>query len=370
MKIKDLWSFIRRVFSEWSEDKVPRLAAALAYYTIFSIPPLLLTIIGFVGYLFGRAAVQKALLDQIAILLNPNTANAIGAILQSASGPQKGGLAAIIGTVVLLLGASGVFGQLQDALNTIWEVKPKPKQGIKVLVQKRLFSFAVVLVLGFLLLVSMVLSTALSLLSGYLQGRLPGSSLVFSLVNFVLPLLVITFLFALMFKFMPDARMKWKDVWLGAAITSLLFNLGKTLIGLYLARSNPASAFGAAASLVLILVWIYYTAQILFLGAEFTFIYARDYGSGIVPEDHAERVTEMERAQQGIPRKEKGREPARREAPLNEKRAFQAGVLPALSMEGLPPDRPSRAGRSLTAFTAILTGLLGILVGLLLGKKG
>ncbi len=301
--MKDLLILFRQAFSEWSEDKAPRLAAALAYYTVFSIPPLLLTVIGIAGWFFDRSAVQKAVLDQVSGLLSPGMADAIATILDSTGSPGKGGVAAAIGAVTLLIGASGVFGQLQDALNTIWEVKPKPGQGIWFLIQKRLFSFLMVLVLGFLLLVSMVLSTTLAALSGVIQTWLPGSSNVFGLINFFLPFAAITLLFGLMFKYMPDARMAWKDVWLGAVITSLLFNVGKTLIGLYLARSNPASAFGAAASIVLIFVWVYYSAQILLIGAEFTQVYAKHYGSGIAPVKHAVKVTEEERAEQGISRK-------------------------------------------------------------------
>jgi membrane protein len=308
MKLKDFWRLTRQTFSEWSEDKAPRLAAALSYYTVFSIPPLLAIVIGIAGWFFGREAVQKAILQQIGALLNPDTAEAVGTLIESAGTRRAGGTTAALGVVVLLIGASGVFSQLQDALNTIWEVRPKPGQGFRVLIRKRIFSFVIVLVLGFLLLVSMVLSTALTALSGAIQAWLPGSQLLFQAANFILSLLLITSLFALMFKFMPDAKITWKEVWLGAGITALLFSIGKTLIGLYLARSNPASAFGAAASVVLILIWVYYTAQILFIGAEFTQVYARNYGTGGAPEDHAERVTGEERAQQGIPRNDARKE--------------------------------------------------------------
>jgi membrane protein len=371
MGFRNLWDLVRRTLAEWSEDKAPRLAAALAYYTVFSIPPLLLTIIGIASRFFDRAEVQQAILSQISNLLNQDTANAIGGIIESAGSERQGGVAAIIGAVVLLLGASAVFGQLQDSLNTIWEVRPKPNQGVLRLVQKRLFSFLIVLVLGFLLLVSMVLSTALAALSELISTWLPGSNFLFQLINFVLPFVVITLLFALMFKFIPDAKIAWRDVWLGAVITSLLFNIGKTIIGLYLARSNPASAFGAAASIVLIFVWIYYTAQILFIGAEFTQVYASTYGSGVVPEKYAEKLTEKERNQQGIPRSGEDRVGS-----LNPSGAQGSNATPVVSSRSLywkkpflSPERQAGAERSLITLTSILTGLAGVMIGLVLGKK-
>jgi membrane protein len=297
-------NLIRNTFKEWSEDKAPRLAAALAYYTVFAIPPLLVILLGIASLFLNQQEVQDALLGEIGGLLTPEAARAIGGMIEGAKTDQAGGLAAAVGVGILLLGASGIFLQLQDALNTVWEVRAKPGLGIMALLKKRFFSFLMVLAVGFLLLVSLVLSTALTALGEWIQSWLPGSNWVFQSVNFLLPFLAITLLFALMFRYMPDAEIAWRDVWPGAAITSLLFNLGKTLIGLYLARSNLAHTYGAAASVVLIFVWVYYTAQILLLGAEFTKVYAEQLGAGIRPEPHAEMVKEQERLQQGMQVKE------------------------------------------------------------------
>jgi membrane protein len=301
MKLKEVWSVVKETFSEWSEDKAPRLAAALSYYTVFSIPPLLFLVISIAGLILNQSDVRKAVLDQIAGALSQESADAIGAMIDSASLGGSSGIGAVTGLVILLLGASGVFTQLQDALNTIFEVRIKPGQTLFVL-RKRLFSFLMVLGLGFLLLVSLVLSTALAALAVTIQSYLPGSVSVFQAVNFLLPFLVIMGLFALMFRYLPDAAIAWRDVWPGAALTSLLFNIGKSLLSLYLARSNLANTYGAAASVVLIFVWVYYTAQILFIGAEFTQVYANRFGAGIRPEPHAELLSERQRAQQGIPR--------------------------------------------------------------------
>lgn len=304
MKIKNLWYLLRETFKEWSTDKAQRLAAALSYYTIFSIPPLLVIVISLAGLIFGKQAVQNAILTQISGLLNPETAKAIGGMITSAPIAGQGLPATIVGILVLLLGASGVFGQLQDALNTIWEVAPKPGQGLIFMLRQRLVPFVMVLGVGFLLLVSMVITTVLDALSGFLQSWLPGSASMFQILNFAISFFVITLLFALMFKYVPDATIDWKDTWLGAGITSMLFTLGKLGIGLYLARSNMASTYGAAASLILILLWVYYSAQILFIGAEFTQVYANHFGGGIHPAKHARQITEDDRNEQGIPRKE------------------------------------------------------------------
>jgi membrane protein len=302
MKIKDIWQLVRDTFKEWSEDKAPRLAAALSYYTVFSIPPLLFMVISVAGLILNEQEVRQAVLDQIASALTQESAEAVGAMIDAASLGNRSGIAAVTGLAILLLGASGVFTQLQDALNTIFEVRLKPGT-IVFLLRKRLLSFIMVLALAFLLLVSLVHYTALALLAQYIQSWLPGSRTVFQVVNFLLPFLVITVLFALMFRYIPDAKIAWRDVWPGAALTSLLFNIGKILLSLYLARSSVASTYGAAASVVLIFVWIYYTAQILFIGAEFTQVYANRFGAGIQPGPHAELLSERERAQQGIPRK-------------------------------------------------------------------
>jgi len=226
-------------------------------------------------------------------------------MIETASRPTTGWTATLIGSVTLLFGALGVFGELQNSLNTIWEVKPKPAtgflDGVKRFIIKRLTSFTMVLGIGFLLLASLVISAAVSALGEYIGARWPLADFWLQFINFIVSFVVITLLFAMIFKFLPEIKIAWKDVWLGAAVTSALFSVGKFLIGLYLGRSQVGTAFGAAGSLAILLIWIYYSAQILFFGAEFTQVYANRYGSKIVPDPGMVKITEQERAEQGIP---------------------------------------------------------------------
>jgi membrane protein len=284
---KDL---VKETFAEWSRDKASRLAAALSYYTIFSVAPLLIIAIAVAGLVFGREAAARQLAAEAQGLLGPQAAEAIQGMLQSAGKTGAGIVATAVGVGTLLLGASGAFAQLQDALNTIWEVKPKAGRGVRGMLRDRFLSFSLVLAIGFLLLVSLVLSAALAAVGKYLAGILPVSSALMQGLNFALSFAVTTFLFALIFKVLPDVRIRWRDVWIGAAVTALLFSVGRFLIGLYLGRSSVSSAYGAAGSLVVLLVWIYYSAQILLLGAEFTQVYASKFGNGMTPKPNAERV--------------------------------------------------------------------------------
>lgn len=298
--MRGTWQLLKQTFSEWQADKAPRLAAALAYYTVFSLPPLLVILLAIAGLVLSGDEVRQALVSEFSNLVTPDTAAAIGAVIDNVDASPAGPLATVISFGLLLLGASGVFGQLQESLNVIWKVTPRPGLGVAAVVRKRLFSFLMVLTVGFLLLVSLVLSAALSALGDFLLERLPGAAGLLQVANVVISFVVITLFFGLMFRYMPDANTAWRDVWLGAALTSALFSLGKQLISWLLARSTVADAFGAAASVILILTWVYYTAQILFLGAEFTQVYANQYGRGTVPEPHAVRTTEAERARQGM----------------------------------------------------------------------
>jgi membrane protein len=295
-----IWALLKETFQAWKADQAPRLAAALSYYTVFSLPPLLVILLAIVGLMFDGEQVSQALVTEFSELIAPQTAQAIGTVIDNVGTSASGPLASIVGVALLLLGASGVFGQLQDALNIIWKVSPRQEPGLKGLLRKRLFSFLMVLAVGFLLLVSLVLSTALTLLSAYLAQLLPGAASLIPVANVLISFLVITVFFALMFKFMPDAVTAWRDIWLGAAVTSVLFSLGKQVIGFYLARSSLASAFGAAASVILILAWVYYTAQIMFLGAEFTHAFANRHGQGTKPEAYAEPIATAARAGQGL----------------------------------------------------------------------
>jgi membrane protein len=286
--ISNLPTLFKLTYQEWKEDKASRLAAALAYYTIFSLGPLLIIVIAVTGLFWQKAAVQSQIMSQVQNLVGAKGATFVADLLNSASNTGRGILATVIGIITLILGALGAFTDLQDALNTIWNVKAEETKGflqsIKKVLFDRLLSFAMILGIGFLLLVSLVVSAGLSAVHTTLGNILPFSELVLQLINLAISIGAITVLFALIFKFLPDAEIAWRDVWLGAFMTAVFFSLGKTLIGLYLGNSAIASSFGAAGSLVLLLVWIYYSAQILFFGAEFTQVYANKFGSKIVAE--------------------------------------------------------------------------------------
>jgi membrane protein len=300
--MKKVLALFKQTWTEWNEDKAPRLGAALAYYTVFSLAPLLIIAIAVVGLVFGQQQAQDEIVGQIQGLVGPEGADLIGTMIENSRKPTTNVIATVLGLLTLLLGALGVFGQLQESLNTIWEVKPKPGRGLVGMVKDRIFSLTLVLGVGFLLLVSLVISAGLSAFGNFLGRMLPEANLILNLLNLVIPFVIITLLFALTFKFVPDAKIAWKDVWLGAALTALLFTVGKFLIGLYLGNASVGSTYGAAGSLVVILVWVYYSAQILFFGAEFTQVYANTFGSRVRPADDALPVSETERAQQGIPR--------------------------------------------------------------------
>ena len=302
-------NLIKDTFREWREDGANRLAAALAYYTTFSLAPLLVLVIAIAGLAGGREAARTQTMAQVEDLLGNEGREFVEGMIESASQPETGLAATLIGAVTLLFGALGVFGELQNSLNTIWEVKPKPAtswiDGVKRFVLRRLLSFTMVLGIGFLLLASLVVSAVVSAFGEYIGSRWPMADFWLNLINFVISFLVVTFLFGMIFKFLPEIKIPWKDVWLGAAVTSVLFSLGKFLIGLYLGRSEVGNTFGGAGSLAILLIWIYYSAQILFFGAEFTQVYANRYGSRIVPDPSMVKLTELERAEKGIPHEKK-----------------------------------------------------------------
>jgi len=280
MRISSAWKLLQETFKAWQADKVPLWAAALAYYTAFSLAPLLVIAIAIAGAVFGEEAARGEVVGQIQGLVGKQGAEAIQAMLQNTQQPGSGGLlATVVGIGALLLGASGVFGQLQDALNAIWGVQPKPGRGLKFMLQNRFMSFAMVLVIGFLLLVSLLLSAGLAAFSTYLGHLFPDIAVVGQILNFAISFSVIVVLFALIYKVMPDVKVPWRYLWTGAIVTALLFNIGKFLIGLYLGSGSVSSTYSAAASLGIILLWVYYSAQILLLGAEFTKVYAHRYGA-------------------------------------------------------------------------------------------
>lgn len=325
MKIGDAVPLLKETYSEWSDDKASRLAAALAYYTAFSLAPLLVIAVAVAGLFFDQSTARDEMITQIQNLVGPQGADIIKTMLENANKQGSGIVATVIGIVTLLIGATGVFVQLQDSLDTIWEVKLDPDLGIMGTIKQRLFSLAMVLGIGFLLLVSLILSAALSAFGTFVSNNLAFLEPLMVIINFLIAFVVTTLLFAAIFKFVPDAQIEWSDVWIGAAFTALLFSIGRLLLGLYLGNGSFGSTYGAAASLIIILAWVYYSAQILFFGAEFTQVYARRFGSRIQPEDDAVRLTEGERATQGMTR-DKGSEPAQRPAPRQVNPQPSAGV--------------------------------------------
>jgi membrane protein len=278
--LKVAGSFMGELFEEWSKDDALSLGAALAYYTIFSMAPLLVLVIAIAGLVFGRAAAEGQVVTQIQDAIGPAGAKTIEEMIARASRPSSGVTATVVSLATMVFGASGVFGQLQSSLNKIWDVPGKRRRsGLSGHVRKRASAFAMILFSGFLLFLSLAASTALSAVHGFINERFPLLGPALPLANFTLSFAVITLLFAMIFKVLPEVRIEWRDVWLGALVTSLLFSIGKALIGVYLGRAGVTSVYGAAGSLVLILLWIYYSAQLLFLGAEFTEVYSRRFGS-------------------------------------------------------------------------------------------
>jgi membrane protein len=271
----------------WQNDQAPRLAAGLAFYSLLSVAPLSLLCVAVVGLVFGAEAAKGQLANQISEVVGLDGAKTIQSIIAHSSNYHSGVLSTIVSLVVLIVGASGVFSELQTSLNQIWKVKLKPDQGVMGFLKNRLYNFTVVLGVAFLLLASLILSAVLSAIGSFFSDHLPGGEMVWHVVNFCLPLLVITVLFSLIYKVIPDVDVRWRDVAVGGFFTAVLFSVGKLLLGLYLGKSTVTSAFGAAGSIVAFVVWVYYVAQILFLGAEFTQVYARSFGRPIAPSAHA-----------------------------------------------------------------------------------
>jgi membrane protein len=281
---------LKTTFSEWNADKAPRLAAALAFSTIFSIAPLFIIVIAIVGQVLGfaggphpHAQVEQQLVNQVAHSVGPGGAQAVRDMVDASFGkPRASIIAQVIGWVTFVIGATGLFAALQDSLNTVWNVAPK-KGSIATMIRDRLASAVMLLVIGVLLLASFLINTAIAFVSTSFVAVLPfpGAGLVFAIVNWAISLVVVTVLFALIYRFLPDATVRWRDVWTGAAITAVLIVIGQALIGLYLGRTGFASAYGAAGSLLALLLWIYYSAMVLLFGAEFTKVYARSRGDQI-----------------------------------------------------------------------------------------
>lgn len=281
-------SYFRRAVWAWWEDNALRLGASLAYYTLFAIAPVLLVAIAIAGLVFGPEAVRGEIVGQLRGLVGRDGAEAVQAMLEGASRRQSGVLATIIGSITFVFAATGAFLELQTVLNTIWRVKPNPDLNIVAFIRDRVRSFGLVLAVGFLLLVSLAVSAALAAAGAWLDRRAPGVPLLWRTLNAAVSLGVITALFALVYRFLPDVELEWRDVLTGAFVTAVLFTLGKQVIGFYLGQSATASSYGAAGSVIVLLLWVYYSTQILLLGAEFTRVYSEARGKRPQPESFAE----------------------------------------------------------------------------------
>lgn len=292
---KGLWTVLKNSFKGFGDDKVTKLSGSLAYYTVFSMAPLLIMIISICGLLLGREAVEGKVYGQLAGFVGSDTAAQLQAMIKNASLTGKSNVAAIIGGITLLIGATTVFAEIQDSINTIWGLKAKPKRGWLKMLQNRFLSFSVIASLGFLLLVSLGISALIEGLSNRLIAAYPDVTVVvFYIINLVITLLVTSTIFAVIFKVLPDAKIKWKDVFAGSVATAILFMLGKFGISFYISKSNVGSTYGTAGSLVILLLWVYYSSLILYFGAEFTKAYAVEYGSEIHPAAYAVTTKQVE----------------------------------------------------------------------------
>lgn len=332
---------------EWYKDKALRLSAAMAYYSIFSIAPLLVIALSMAGMVLGPEAVRGHLDEQLESVMSPRAAESVQSMVESASRPADSIWNAILGFGVLLVGASGVFGQLKDALNTIWEVKVKPGgSGVMTFLRQRLLNFGMVLVIGFLLLTSLLLTTALTSFNDYLDHIFALPPAIWIVATFLVSFGMVTLLFAFIFKVLPDAQIEWRHVWIGAIVTAALFEVGKLALGWYLGRESTASSFGAAGAVVLLLLWVYYASCILFFGAEFTQVYAREDGKVVAPAENAQPVSAAQRTEEGLAPP----------TPPDNRRFFPGTAGPAMVMAP-PPAVP------LPQPVPLKTALIGVVAG-------
>lgn len=290
-----IYGSVRDTIRAFMQGNFLTQGAALSYYTFFAIAPLFILVLAVAGFFFGEDAARKELFGQLNQLVGQDGGNAIQALVAAANKPRSGWLATSIAVGTLVVASTTVFVQLQDSLNRIWNVRAKPGRGLQKFIRHRLLSFAMVVGISFLLLVSLVVSAGLSALGNYMGDLVSGKTFLLNTINFVISLGIITLLFAMIFKWLPDVKIAWRDVWLGAFITAVLFNIGKGLLGIYVGRSSFASVYGAVGSLVVMLLWIYYSSQILFFGAQFTCVYARAFGIEPKPLGGAEFTATIEK---------------------------------------------------------------------------
>lgn len=360
---RDLWPIFRGALFEWTEDKVPRMAAALAFYTLFSLAPMMIIALAIADIFYTREEALQGILQQAQFLIGDEGIAAIRLLIENAPPRERTTAAMLVGLATMIFAATGAFAELQDALDTIWEVQPKPGLGLMQMVRDRVLSFAMVLVIGFLLLVSLIISAALTALGNSLLPFMAGQVVVLQALHFLVSFAVITLLFALIFQVLPDAKVAWQDVWLGAAVTSLLFGVGKALFGLYLGHSTIGSSYGAAGSLVVVILWTYYSTLILLFGAEITQVQARLRGAKIVPTAHAVHLTEHDRIQQGEPHIE--------EVVLSCEDEERERVAVERSSVGVKQRHaPARARRRSVRHPGILMTVLGLAIGWFLGRRG
>ncbi|MFA6152231.1 MAG: YihY/virulence factor BrkB family protein [Chitinophagaceae bacterium] len=303
MSFKGIGELLKDTFTGFSDDKITKLSGSLAYFTVFSMGPLLVVIISFCGIFLSREAIEGKVYSVLVSFVGSDTASQLQEIIRNASIGDKSVIAAIIGVIILLIGATSVFAEIQDSINIIWGVKPKPKKGWLKYLTNRFLSFSVIVSLGFLLLVSLALSAVIEMISGRLQSYFPEITIVvFYIINLILTVGISTLIFGTIFKVLPDAKIKWKDVFAGAVVTAVLFLIGKFAISLYISQAKVGSTYGAAGSLVILLVWVYYSSIILYLGAEFTKAYAVRFGDEIHPNDYAvsTRQVEIETGHQSV----------------------------------------------------------------------
>jgi membrane protein len=372
--IKGLLPLLKAAFKGFSEDKVPKLSASLAYYTVFSLGPLLIVVITIAAFVMGPDTINGTIYKQMNGFIGAEAAAQMQEIVKNASLSGKSTMAAIIGGITLLIGATSVFAEIQDSINGIWGLKPKPKAGILYMLKNRLLSFGVLGAMGFLMLVSLGATALVETIGNRLKDRFPDVTVVvFYIINLVLTLGITTLLFAVIFKVLPDAKIKWKDVWIGSIFTSLLFLLGKFAISFYVSKSDIGGTYGTAGSLVVILVWIYYSAIILYFGAEFTKSYALEYGSAIHPDKYAVVIEKMEveRGKQSLQHVENNPAEA---TPPESKNAAEPKKAPEPPRSLQPhlayvKNTPPEHGTHLKGFPAIAVGVVAALMNAVRSRK-
>ncbi len=294
-RIKTAWLILKETYTDFTNNKSLRMSAALAYYTVFSIAPILIVIISLCDVFYGKAAIEGTIYGHIKTFVGSDTALQIEEIIRNATTSKKASWASVVGVISLLIAATGVFGEIQDSINQIWRLKAKPRKGWLKIIVNRMLSFSMLISIGFILLVSLVINSVLDFLSGQLSGFISYQAVyATSLINISITFVTVSLLFGVIFKILPDARIKWRDITVGAIATAVLFMIGKFAIGVYLGNSNIRDSYGAASSIIVLLLWVYYSAAILYFGATFTRVYAQNKGRNIYPNDYAVWVKEVE----------------------------------------------------------------------------